>query len=64
MNPKNIFYAFLVCLGLIKPGKPDVEREEKEKKKKKPPQNKLSDDFTKTKMKLDHSFLKIPECQF
>jgi hypothetical protein len=28
--------------------------------KKKP--NNLSDNFTKTKKKLDHSFLKIPEC--
>ena len=67
MNPKNIFYTLLVCLGLIKSGKPDVKREKKEKKKKKRKEsttNKLSDDFTKTKMKLDHSFLKIPQCQF
>lgn len=65
MNPKNIFYTLLVCLGLIKSGKPDVKREKKEKKKKKESTtNKLSDDFTKTKMKLDHSFLKIPQCQF
>lgn len=61
MNPKNIFYTLLVCLGLIESGKPDVKRE---KKRKKETQNKLSDDFTKTKMKLDHSFFKIPECQF
>lgn len=64
MNPKNIFYTLLVCLGLIKSGKPDVKREKKEKKKKESTTNKLSDDFTKTKMKLDHSFLKIPQCQF
>ena len=70
MNPKNIFYTLLVCLGLIKSGKPDVKRETKDKKKKKENRkkesttNKLSDDFTKTKMKLDHSFLKIPQCQF
>lgn len=51
----------MVCLGLIESGKPDVKRE---KKRKKETQNKLSDDFTKTKMKLDHSFFKIPECQF
>ena len=35
MNPKNIFYTLLVCLGLIKSGKPDVKREKKDKKKKK-----------------------------
>ena len=70
MNPKNIFYTLLVCLGLIKSGKPDVKREKKDKKKKKKTRqkesttNKLSDDFTKTKMKLDHSNLKIPQCQF
>ena len=70
MNPKNIFYTLLVCLGLIKSGKPDVKREKKDKKKKKEKRkkesttHKLSDDFTKTKMKLDHSFLKIPQCQF
>lgn len=39
------------------------ERKEERREKKGTPQNNLSDDFRKTKMKLDHSFLKIPECQ-